>query len=156
MVERQARRGAAAGADPIVIAVERVPAELLAAVDRLRSQGIDMIVARTAADAADAVDSADRLLLVADGLVASTAHVERLLALDGNTLLTVPDVRVDDRFERIDGHSRWAGLALLDGRLLHETAERLGDWDLQSTLLRRAVQTGARQVAVREIGRAHV
>lgn len=132
-----------------MVAVERVPPDLLAAMDRLRGQGFEVIVARTAADAADAIPPEDRLLLVADGLLASTAHVERLLALGGLALLTVPDVRVDDRFERIDAHSRWAGLALIDGALLHRTADALGDWDLQSTLLRRAVQGGARQIAVR-------
>jgi len=126
-----------------------VPADLLAAIDRVRGQGFDVVIARTAADAADAVAVDDRLLLVADGLLASIAHVERLLGLDGVALLTVPDVRVDDRFERIDAHSRWAGLALVDGALLHRTAAALGDWDLQSTLLRRAVQGGARQIAVR-------
>jgi hypothetical protein len=126
-----------------------VPSELLAAVDRLRGQGIAVIVARSAADAADAIAPDDPLLLVADGLLASTAHVDRLLELGGLSLLTVPDARVDDRFERIDAQSRWAGLALLDGALLHRTAETLGDWDLQSTLLRRAVQGGARQIAVR-------
>lgn len=149
LIERQVRLAAAAGADPIVLAVERVPPDLLAAVDRLRAQGMDVVVARSALDAADAIDAGDRLLLVADGLLASTLHVERLLGLDGLSLLTVPDTRVDDRFERIDAHSRWAGLALLDGALLHRTAEMLSDWDLQSTLLRRAVQAGARQVAVR-------
>jgi hypothetical protein len=148
-VERQVRLAAAAGADPIVLAVERVPSDLLAAVDRLKAQGIDVIVARTAVDTADAIDPGDRMLLMADGLLASASHVDRLLGLDGLSLLTVPDVRVDDRFERIDAHSRWAGLALLDGALLHRTAEMLSDWDLQSTLLRRAVQSGARQVAVR-------
>lgn len=149
LVERQVRLAAAAGASPIVIAVERVPSDLLAAVDRLRGQGLPVIVARTAAEAADAIASEDRLLLVADGLLASTLHIERLLDLDGLSLLTVPDARVDDRFERIDAQSRWAGLAMLDGALLHRTAETLGDWDLQSTLLRRAVQAGARQIAVR-------
>jgi hypothetical protein len=149
LVERQVRLAAAAGADPIVLAVERVPAELLAAVDRLRAQGFAVIVARSAADAADAIAEGDALLLVADGLLASTAHAERLLALGGLALLTVPDVRVDDRFERIDANSRWAGLALVDGALLHRTADALGEWDLQSTLLRRAVQSGARQIAVR-------
>jgi hypothetical protein len=149
LVERQVRLVAAAGADPIVLAVERVPSDLLAAIDRLKAQGYAVIVARSALDAAEAIKAEDRLLLVADGLLASTAHVERLLDLGGLSLLTVPDVRVDDRFERIDAHSRWAGLALIDGALLHRTAEKLSDWDLQSTLLRRAVQGGARQIAVR-------
>jgi hypothetical protein len=149
LVERQVRLAAGAGAAPIVLAVERVPSDLLAAVDRLRAQGLEVIVARSALDAADAIEPDARLLLVADGLLASTVHLDRLLGLDGLSLLTVPDTRVDDRFERIDAHSRWAGLALLDGALLHRTAEKLSDWDLQSTLLRRAVQSGARQVAVR-------
>ena len=149
VLERQARLVAAAGAAPIVVVVERVPGELLGAIDRLRAQGLDVIVARSAADAAEAVGAGDRLLVVADGLIPTEAHCERLLSLGGHALLTVPDVRVDDRFERIDADSRWAGLALVDGALLKRTAEMLHDWDLQSTLLRRAVQSGARHIALK-------
>ncbi|MBV8685219.1 MAG: hypothetical protein JOZ90_08360 [Alphaproteobacteria bacterium] len=149
VLERQARLAAAAGADPIVVAVERVSPELLAAIDRLRGQGLKVAVARNAREAAEAVHPGDRLLVIADGLVAADSHVARLVALGGPTLLTVPDVRVDDRFERIDAQSRWAGLALIDGEMLRRTAEMLRDWDLQSTLLRRAVQSGARQLALR-------
>jgi hypothetical protein len=149
VIERQVRMAAAAGADPIVVAVERIPPDLTAALDRLRAQGLNLVVARTAAEAAEAVHPDDRLLVIADGLIPAEAHVERLLGLGGRALLTVPDVRVDDRFERIDADSRWAGLALIDGELLKRTAERLHDWDLQSTLLRRAVQAGARHVALK-------
>jgi hypothetical protein len=49
-------------------------------------------------------------------------------------------------WELIDARARWGGLLLLDGALLRSTAAMLGDWDLQSTLLRRAVQTGSRFV----------
>jgi hypothetical protein len=149
LLERQARLAASAGADPIVVAVERVPPELLAAIDRLRGEGLKVVVARSAAEAADSVHPGDRLLLVGDGLVAGATHISRLTGLDGHAILTVPDVRVDDRYERIDAHSRWAGLALIDGDMLKRTAAMLRDWDLQSTLLRRAVQSGARQLAVR-------
>ena len=149
LIERQARLAAAAGADPIVIAVERVPPGLTAAIDRLRAEGLRPVVARSAAEAAEAVDSSDRLLLMADGALAGQSHVERLTAAGAAAILTVPDTRVDDRYERIDAHSRWAGLAMIDGDLLKRTAARLGEWDLQSTLLRRAVQSGARQLSVR-------
>ena len=44
--------------------------------------------------------------------------------------------------------SRWAGVALVDAHLLGSTAAMLGDWDLQSTLLRRAIQEGALRVPV--------
>jgi hypothetical protein len=149
VLERQARLAVAAGADLLVVAVERVPVLLLEAIDRLRAQGLKVVVARNAVEAAEAVHPDDRLLVFADGLVATETHIGRLLALGGPTIVTVTDVRVDDRFERIDAHSRWAGLALYDGEMLKRTASMLGEWDLQSTLLRRAVQSGARQLALR-------
>jgi hypothetical protein len=55
---------------------------------------------------------------------------------------------VHEQHERIDGSSRWAGVAIASGQMLAATAAILGDWDLQSTLLRRAVQEGARRIAV--------
>lgn len=149
LVERQARLAASVGARPVVILVERLPAELLAAIDRLRGEGVTVVVARSAADAAEAVHPDDRLLLMADGLLADESHIARLVAAEGNALLTVTDSQVDDRFERIDAQSRWAGLALLSGGLLKQTAAMLQDWDLQSTLLRRAVQSDARHIAIR-------
>jgi hypothetical protein len=149
LVERQVRLAAGAGAEPVVVVVERVTAALGAAIDRLRGEGIVMVLARSAEEAAEAVHSSDRVLLVGDGLVAPEAAIARLVALDGPAILVVPDLRVDDRYERIDAQSRWAGLALIDGQMLKQTAAMLRDWDLQSTLLRRAVQAGARQLSVR-------
>ncbi|MGS1018049.1 hypothetical protein [Allosphingosinicella humi] len=149
LVERQARLAAAAGAHPVVILVERMPAELVAAIDRMRTEGISAVVARTVSAAAEAVRPGDRLLLVADGLIADETHLSRLSAAPGSAILTVPDQAGDDRFERIDADSRWAGLALVEGDLLRDTASMLNDWDLQSTLLRRAVQGGARHYALK-------
>ena len=149
VVERQARLAAACGADPIIILVERIPPALLAAIDRVRAEGISVAVARSAAEAAEAVAPGDRLLLMADGLVADESHIARLTGAAGSALLTLPDQGEDDRYERIDAESLWAGLALVDGSMLGRTAEMLGEWDLQSTLLRQAVQSGARQLALR-------
>ena len=149
VVERQARLAAACGADPIIILVERIPPGLLAAIDRVRAEGISVAVARSAAEAAEAVGPGDRLLLMADGLVADESHIARLTEAGGPALLTLPDQGEDDRYERIDAESLWAGLALVDGSMLGRTAEMLGEWDLQSTLLRQAVQSGARQLALR-------
>jgi hypothetical protein len=149
LVERQARLAAAAGAEPIVVLVERVTAPLNAALDRLRAEGLSVLLARSAEEAAGAVPDEARLLLVADGLLSTEASLVRLTSVDGPAILTVPDMRVDDRYERIDADSRWAGLAMIDGAMLRQTAAMLRDWDLQSTLLRRAVQAGARQLSVR-------
>lgn len=149
LLERQVRLAAVAGAEPVVVVVERVTAALSAALDRLRGEGVALVLARSAEEAAEAVHASDRILLVGDGLIAPEAAIARLVALDGPAILVVPDLRVDDRYERIDAQSRWAGLAMIDGQMLKQTASMLRDWDLQSTLLRRAVQAGARQISVR-------
>ena len=149
VVERQARLAAAAGADPIVVLVERIPAELAAAVDRMRGDGLNVEIVRSVDEAAKAFASGTRLLLIADGLVADESHVARLIAAGGAAVLTVPDHMGDHRYERIDPQSLWGGLALIDGALLKDTVRMLGDWDLQSTLLRRAIQSGARQFGIR-------
>lgn len=147
LVERQARFAANAGAATIIIVVDRQPPALDAAIRRLQAEGLDILVARSAAEAAKAVQPGDRILLIADGLLADEALAQRLVEQENVALLTVLDVRFDDRFERIDAEFRWGGLALIDGQLLKHTAAMLQDWDLQSTLLRRAVQGGARQLA---------
>jgi hypothetical protein len=151
LIERQARLAAAAGASPVVVLVERVPHELAAVIDRLRGEAVSVLIARNAADAAQAVPEQDRLLVMADGVVADAAHLSRLQSIGGAAVMTVPDGG-DDRFERIDAEARWAGLALIDGATLRQTAAMLQDWDLQSTLLRKAVQSGARRLAVRTDG----
>ncbi len=156
VVERQARLAALAGANPVVLVVERLPPELTAAIDRMRVEGIGVVVGRSAAEAAEAVPAEARLLLMGDGLVADESHIERLLKAEAPALLTMADHLGDDRFERIDADSRWAGLALLDGATFRQTAAMLQDWDLQSTLLRRAVQAHARQMAVKETGEDHL
>ena len=148
LVERQARLAASAGARPIVVVADRQPRELLASVGRLRADGLDVLLALSPAEAARAVQADDRILLVGDGILAGEGDVARLVAADGPALLTVPDSQYDDRFERIDAESRWAGLGIVSGELLKKTVEMLQDWDLQSTLLRRAVQSGARQLAI--------
>ena len=147
LIERQARLAAAAGASRIVIHVERMPVDLVAAIDRLRRERLPIVVARSAEEASEAVDPSDRILLIADGAVADATQLARLAAIEGPAVLTVPDSAFDDRYERIDAASRWGGLAAFDGGLLRETAAMLRDWDLQSTLLRRALQAGARHVA---------
>lgn len=149
LIERQAKLAALAGAGRILVLVERVPPELLAALDRLRRDGLAVLLARSAQEAADQVDRSDPLLLVGDGFIGDESQLRRLAGAAPSVVLTVPDSQVDDRFERIDAESRWAGLALIDGALLADTATMLHDWDPQSTLLRRAVQSGARMLSVR-------
>lgn len=146
VIERQARLAASAGANPVVIFVERLPAALSAAVERLRRDRVPVKLVRTAEEAAEAVDPFDRVLLIGDGAIVPAAQQVRLAAEKGPAVLTVPEGGHGEIYERIDAQSRWAGLAAIDGALLRETAAMLRDWDLQSTLLRRTLQAGAGHV----------
>lgn len=146
VVERQARLAAQAGARRIVVLVERMPAGLTAALDRLRREGVPLHIARSVEEAAEAIDPADRLLVFGDGAIMGDSQIARLAEGEGAMVLTVPDTLYGDEYERIDGAARWGGLAAMDGAMLHDTAAMLRDWDLQSTLLRRTLQAGAAHV----------
>lgn len=148
LVERQARLAAGAGAAVVIILVETLPAELVQAVERLRAEGLLVVTARNAVEAAAAISPGMKLMLIADGFVGDRAHVERLLGADRPALLAVSDRGFDDRFERIDNDLRWAGLAMIDADLLRDAAMMPADWDVQSTLLRRALQTGVKPLAL--------
>lgn len=147
LIEHQAGLLRGAGADHLVLLVERVPASLAQAVDRMRRDGARIEVARTIADAIDRIHPDERILLVADGAVAAQAAVDALADAHAPAVLALPDTQDHEDFERIDAGERWAGFALLDRATLEATANMLGDWDLSSTLLRRLIQNDAGRIA---------
>lgn len=148
LIERQARLAAAAGVKRVIIMVETVPGELAAAIERLRREGLDVATARNAREAAAALPGGGRMLIMADGFVGARSHIERLTGADRPALLTVADRGFDERYERIDGDTRWAGIALVDAELLRDAALMPAEWDVVSTLLRRALQTGVTPLAI--------
>ena len=145
LIEYQARCIAAVGATPLIVLVERIPPALNEAFERLRGEGISVVAVSDGKEAASRFEAGSELILLADGIAPDMGDLERLLE-DDAAIVTVPDDEEHAPFERIDGAHRWAGLARVDANLLGATAAMLGDWDLQSTLLRRAVQAGARLV----------
>ena len=144
LVEYQARCLAAAGAAPLIVLVERVPPALNEAFERLRAEGISVIAVSDGSEAASRFEAGSDLLLLADGIAPDMGDLERLLEESGSAILTVPDDDAHSNFERIDSSHRWAGLARVDSNMVGATAAMLGDWDLQSTLLRRSIQSGSR------------
>jgi hypothetical protein len=152
VVEYQVRCAAAAGAAPIVVVVERVPQMLQDCFERLRLDGIGVFPVSDVQEALARFEAGSLILMVADGVVPPSDLVAAVAAEPEPALAIVPDDEPHEMFERIDAQSRWAGVALVDARLLGSTAAMLGDWDLQSTLLRRAVQEGALRLRAEEIG----
>jgi hypothetical protein len=146
LVEYQAGLAIEAGAGHVVILVERVPASLAQAVERLRRDGARIEFARSVSDATDRFHPEERILLVADGAIAAQAAISAVTAQQGAALLALPDTQDYAQFERIDATQRWAGIALFGKPVLEATIQMLGDWDLSSTLLRRLVQSDAARI----------
>lgn len=153
LIEHQVRLACAAGAHHIVILVDRLPATLMAAVDRLRASGVAVEIARSPADVVERIHPDESVIVIGDACVAGQSLVDRIASLRPPALLVVPDTPGNEAFERIDAQARWAGVAIVDHYALRATVDMLGEWDLVSTLLRRAVQNGAERVDGAELDR---
>jgi hypothetical protein len=148
LIEYQVRCAAAAGASPIIVLVERIPAALNQAFERLKAEGLNVVPVSDGSEAATRFEAGELVLLIGDSIAPRLDLLTGLEADAGPLVLTVPDDEAHQDFERIDGVSRWSGVALVEGRMLGATAAMLGDWDLPSTLLRRTLQDGARLAPV--------
>ncbi len=131
-----------------MIIVERVPAALQDAIERLRLDGIPIFPASDVNEAVTRFEAGSLILLIGDGIAPPADLVAALAEEPEPAVATFPDDETHEAFERIDGEARWAGVALVDAKTLASTATMLGDWDLQSTLLRRTLQEGALRLPV--------
>jgi hypothetical protein len=148
LLEYQVRCAAAAGAAPVVVVVERITIALNEFLQPRQQEGRPVVTVGDAAEASSRFEAGELILLVADGLAPSPELLSGLVEEQEPVIVTVPDDEAHERFERIDAVSRWSGVALVDSQMIGATAVMLGDWDLQSTLLRRALQSGARTVPI--------
>lgn len=143
LIEYQARLLAAAGASQLIVVVSRLTPELLGAVARIGRRGVTIDTVRTAAEAAAKLHPLARVLMLADGLVTTDAAVALLAGEGGDALLVVDEAEASPTFERVGGHSAWAGIARLAPARLLEVAAMPADYDTQSSLVRVAEQAGA-------------
>ena len=150
LIEYQVRCAAAAGAAPVLVLVERVPQALQDAFERLRLEGVGVFPVSDVHEAVSRFEAGSTILLIGDGIAPPASLVAQLSEEEESVVATVPDDEDHALFERIDNESRWAGVAVIGGDLLASTARMLGDWDLQSTLLRRAIQEGALRTPLSE------
>lgn len=148
LIEYQVRCASAAGASPIVILVDQIPIALNQALERIQQEGISAAAVTDSNDAANRFGVGERVLLIGDGIAPPADLLVSLMEEEEPVIVTVADDEAHEQFERIDAASRWSGVALADAQTLGATAAMLGDWDLQSTLLRRMLQSGARLVPI--------
>lgn len=148
LLEYQVRCAAAAGAAPIVIVVDRIPIALNQVIERMQRDGVPVITVSAAAEASSRFEAGGLILLMADGVAPAPELLASVAEEEEPLIVTVADDPAHEKFERIDAVSRWSGVAIIDSQTLGATAAMLGDWDLQSTLLRRSLQSGSRVVPV--------
>ncbi|MDK2761398.1 MAG: hypothetical protein KYX64_08570 [Sphingopyxis sp.] len=146
LIERQAARLADVGVTHVAVAVGAVPADLLAVCDRIRRRGMKVTPVRAAPDLLPLVQGDDRIILVADGLRAGGTHYAAIAKPGSPAILVTGDTPLTQMFERIDATRRWGGLACISGAMVAELAAMPGEWDMMLTLLRMAVQSGARRL----------
>ncbi|PKP98336.1 MAG: hypothetical protein CVT74_11300, partial [Alphaproteobacteria bacterium HGW-Alphaproteobacteria-13] len=101
---------------------------------------------RQAADLMAIVQADDRIVLVADGLRAGGTHYAAIARPGSPAILVTGDTVLTQGFERIDATRRWGGLAAISQPMVSELAAMPGEWDMMLTLLRMAVQSGARRL----------
>lgn len=152
LVEYQVRCAAAAGAAPIVVVVERVPQMLQDAFERLRLDSIGVFAVSEINEAISRFEAGSSIIMIGDGVAPPVELVTWMAEQAEPAVAIVLDDEQHQAYERIDAGSRWAGVAMVDANLLGSTAAMLGDWDLQSTLLRRAIQEGAVRIQTAEAG----
>lgn len=144
LLERQVRLVRSLGAERVFVLAERMPPRLATALSRTNAT-----VLRDAALIGNKLESGDRVLVLEEGLLIDEAaarlfveHADRLMLAVGDGEPPYPQA------ERLDSATFWAGLAVYPSRLVVNVAADLGEWDLQSTLLRAAVAEGAGRLAL--------
>lgn len=146
-IEYQARQALAAGAEALILSFDVPTGELAQVADRLaRESDVPVILASDGPSIARQLGSDDRVLMIAERIILPQDALGRLIEAGPPAMLVTPTTPVTEQFERIDGQHVWAGAALLPARMVLDTLDMLGEWDLVLTLLRRLVQGEAHRV----------
>ena len=146
LIEYQARLLIAAGVSQVIIVVARMTPELLGAINRIGRRGVSVDTVRSAMEVGEKLHPLAPVLMLGDGLVTTDAIVKAMAVEDGDCLLVVPESDAGPGFERVGGQMAWAGVARLSSSRIAEVAGLPQDYDLQSSLLRFAVQSRATHI----------
>jgi hypothetical protein len=146
-IEHQARQAILAGAQLLLLRTEFPTPELARAADALaRETGISVLIAGDGPELARRIEKDDRIMMLGGQMIVPQPAMDELAAASPPTLLVTPTEPATAHFERIDGDHVWAGGALILGETVLSTVDMLGEWDLELTLLRRAVQQNAHRI----------
>ena len=146
--EFQLRRAVRAGALHLVLVSDRVTRDVVEAVDRLRGEGLSTTLARSNAEVADLFHPDEAVLLLTGNQIVGDGLLASFLQASGPALLCIDPAHAGHDHELIDARSHWLGIGRLDGAHVRATVPMSGDWDLGSTLMRKAVAARAQRIMV--------
>ena len=126
VAERQARQWRRAGVETLLM-VDPVPLTLL-------PTGTETV---TTAALAQKLEPGDRVMVISSGVVIDERAITAMLAAPMQSLL-VRDAALPGAggVERLDALAFAAGLMVLPGAMVRRIAAEIGEWDLESTLIR--------------------
>jgi hypothetical protein len=89
----------------------------------------------------------DRILVIEEGLLVDELSLREIVQrTDGAAIMTCIGDPPYPQAERLDATSFWAGISIYSGHFVRRIAAEIGEWDLQSTLLRSAAAEAVMRV----------
>ncbi len=145
-VRRQIRQSVRAGAERVIVVVEKMTPGIAGALERARQDHKALQVVHGAQTVHEMIKDDDVVLTIDEGLVADARAIEAVAKASGAGAAIA--VWADEHAAPIDGeriaeNRIFAGIARFPGQLVRTVSRDIGDWDLQSTLLRSALGEGS-------------
>jgi hypothetical protein len=148
IIEHQIRSCEAIGLKRFYIAIDTVTGTYASIAEKAKLRGSKVDIIQAGVENGLVLENSERLLLIASGLLVSGELLQLVADRKTPFYMTVDGREDNRRFETIDLNHRWAGIALLPAEMLDEIDELPSEWELHSTMLRRAVQTGINSEAL--------
>lgn len=135
----------AAGCERVICVARDFAPELIALQHEAERGGAQFHVVPGARGLSGLVSTADDVLILSEGLLATTGDALRLLNGPAAVFVQPAEAGIPAGFERIDLNHAAAGMMLIPGRLVERLMELPVDADPASALLRIALQAGVTQ-----------
>lgn len=145
LLERQVRQILKAGAARVLVVAPALPEEVEA---RFARDERIVSMPNAAGLVAHLIDSTQPVLVLAPGILLDERLIDHMVQATHAPMLMVFRDNAAKGAERLDAHDHWAGIARLPANMVAHTVGSLGDWDLTSTLVRKAVEADAKRTEV--------
>ncbi len=142
IIEHQIGQLATAGIGHFLIFVEAIPGAIIDLPEKAKKLGIELSFVRSFNELAAQFGEKKKLFVLAQSTLLENEFLHGYLQEGQVGILTIDARKENQAYETIDLHRKWAGVSIYDASLLQNVEEIPSDWDMQSALLRRAVQAG--------------